>query len=292
MDAVQVLSLVVAFVFLIPGLILIQQYRYTKVKQYLIFSSFFTVNFLYSVTVSLSGIDFSAEFDESLSDRYYVSFIQLQILLNLIVWSVMFYIGYRILWPNGKQLVRNIVSIFALAQLIFILLLKVGDIPSHSKILFLSLTSQLEGRGAYVEIFPGFYFGQGHVALILIWNVMCVSIFAYSFYNLKNPFNYEHFSKIRSVWLIFAYSYIISQIFQIIALFGFDTFRSLGILIQLIGIISVFYAVIVAPEGLLLDHVQILNAVKIYGGMDKHERSKKFPIAKVIDYIEYMKEHV
>ncbi|OLS27702.1 MAG: hypothetical protein HeimC2_10620 [Candidatus Heimdallarchaeota archaeon LC_2] len=189
-------------------------------------------------------------------------------------------------------MVLNSFLAYGLVQLILVALMKLNEIPKESKVGVITLKSNLSDTGVIIEVFPDFYFGQGHSAIVLLWNIACVSVFAYSYLRMKNPFNYLHFSKIRKLWLLFSLSYLLLQIFVLISLFGNDAFLGFGSLFQLLGIIGIVYVAIFRPEGLLLNHVQILKAVSLFESLERDDKTMKFPLTKVFDYIEYMSQHV
>ncbi|MCE7734081.1 MAG: hypothetical protein GPJ54_04325 [Candidatus Heimdallarchaeota archaeon] len=292
MDSLQILSFIVSIIFLFPGIMLYKQFKYTKINEYLIFSSFFILNFLFSLFVTITGIDFGSNFDGSETEKAYLLVIQIQIITNLIAWFTFFYLGYRIIWPNGNKLVISSFLTFGIAQLILVAFMKLDELPDKSQLLFINLNSQQTGKGAIIELFPDFYFGQGHVSIILIWNISCVLVFAYSYLRMKNPFSYLQFNKIRFLWLLFAACYLTSQLFILISLLGFELFLALGSLIQLIGIVGIIYVAISVPEGLLLNHVQLIKAVSIFDNLETDDKTVTFPLTKVFDYIEYMSQHI
>lgn len=292
MDGFQILSLIVATIFLIPCVILLQQFRFTKIKEYLIFSLFFLINFIYEILVAVTSINFDSTYDESYSEKSFILVIQTQLIINLLIWIVFLYLGYTILWPYGNKLVVSGFFTYGLAQLILIASMDLGDIPEKSKLIGITLKSQMSGIGVTTEVFSDFHFGQGHLTISTIWNIACISVFTLSYIRMKNPFNYHNFNKIRSLWLFFAFSLIISQIFILVGLIGNDIFLGIGVLAQLLGIIGIIYVAIDAPEGLLLNQVQLLKAVALFDDLEKKEQTTKFPLSKVFDYIEYMSQHV
>ncbi len=195
-----VLVMILTFAFL--SYVVIQQYRLTKVPEFLI------LGFAFLAALSVFSIDifynliYYQPYNGSISVPLYLTLQKIILLLKISFWIVLFLIGYRTHWPKGNKFHLFLFIFSSLILIVLTLSLELEEIPNKSIFFGIPISSTIStGSGAIVEVLPQFYYGQGYPFLFVIYRLYCVTIFIYAYIKLENPLQYPRFNQARLSWV-------------------------------------------------------------------------------------------
>ena len=276
---------------LICTYVLLRQFSYTRIKDYLIFSIVFTFLIVEQVIILITDITFISNFDEGSSHQVFLAVQRIIIITTTIGWFGMFIIAYR----SEHKTIFNFrmygMSLYALILIIIPIKMDVKKIPEFVKLFGLKIHSTQDGPGASFNISNNIVFGQGQELFLLIFRTIASTYFLLQILRLENALFYPRFSKVKSIWIVAMISYLFSQaVILSIMLFNEHDIYFLFQIFQ--SITGLFFIVIViyAPEGFLLSKVQIFRAKKYMKLHDLASVKKGFITVKILEYIEYVEQ--
>ncbi len=291
-DLLYFIELVNVFILSFLTYIMINQYKLTRVPEFLIMGlSFFAATSSYLIDIFYDLIYYQS-YDESIPIARYLTVQKIMILLHISVFSLFFIIGYRTQWPRGNKFHLFLFVFSSLFLIMLTLNLEFAEIPKKSIIIGIPISSTISsGFGGIIEVLPQFYYGQGHPFLFVVYRIYCVTILIYAYINLKNHLHYPKFNQARLSWISAFTIYSLSEVvFLVSILLSSPLSATIERFLVLFSVFVLLYLGIFVPEGILLPKAQIMNLMKVYESMEDIEkpRGQSIFMDKTIEYINFI----
>lgn len=284
-------ELILSSMGLICTYVLLRQFSYTRIKDYLIFSIVFTFLIVEQVIILITDVTFISNFNGGSSQKVFLTVQRIIIITTTISWFGMFIIAYRSEHKTIFNIRMYAMSLYALILIIVPIKMNVREIPEFVKLVGLKIHSTQDGPGAIYEFSNNLVFGQGHELFLLIFRTIASTYFLLQILRLENALFYPRFNKVRSIWIVAMISYLFSQA-VILSIMLFDE-QDIYFLFQIFQSITglLFIAIVIyAPEGFLLSKVQILRAKKYMTLHDLASVKQGLITVKILEYIEYVEQ--
>ena len=281
----QWIIIIIGFISLIPTIILLRQYLKTFVTDFLLFSGIFL-----SVTI--------AAFSQIFADGTNILlFFQLQYWALVCTFLFFFLHGSRILWKRTPIIIWFIgISWFVLLT-VLICFYKIMPQEETAFVLFMempAIAGSYYPKGAGIETNSGVILhSTSYTFLSTLYSLYSTGILLYAYITIKPQYPSQKVVLAKKMWiivasLIFVYSLCgipwIYNYFNSIMAMNFN----FSLVFVLIAEIMCACIAIFIPESLLISHVQLMRAHKLYEkvqGLKSSEEIARFGMETLVEYL-------
>ncbi|MCH8908006.1 MAG: hypothetical protein IH840_13035 [Candidatus Heimdallarchaeota archaeon] len=275
---VSLIYIITGVISIPPALSITKYYRQTKIIDFAHYSVVFFFTF------GLFPIGLLSLFD--LGITVYVILLKFLFAGFILIWMFVFLFLTKIIWEKPPILLTGGVTLIGIALLIIILFSKPidpslyidpwGSIP-HNNFFTASITIGFVTNSGIL------LFSSNQAIIFLIYSVLLsiFKIYVYSSSNIPGLAN-THYKREHLIAQMFVFCTFVFWLPWI-------KLNLLGTICGLLFVVSSTYIAIRHPENILINHVQITRALKLYQMQDKTE--KRLPIliqppVKLVEYLE------
>lgn len=277
LSATELINLTLAIMALLPGGVLVNQYRRTGVQDYLLFGGAFILFFMMLIAAVIGSIN------------------KLLILMQIHHWcyNILFFLLFlhamRMRWDIAPRFLWYLGMIWCSILVFLIFFWELMPQPDRAVVLFLEMP---HGHSSYYPDGAGFMtkggviiYSTAHNILRVFYSIYIWILLLYAYWTVKPVHTSERIILARRLMIS---AIIMGLIYLVLCIPWFPYVPLLNAFLVLVFII-IAYVSIRIPEGLLISHTQILRVVKLYKeikNLTPKQAVQRFGMPSLIDYLQ------